>query len=144
MRNLQKKYEPLYAGVCVARRDIIVGTVDPAAHHGGAIKGIPGFWLQAMKNFRTINDFVEEHDFPVLEYLNDITTAYVGDLAGFRLDFHFAPNPYFENTVLSKVFHIRNYVEGAPKKSAAGGESKEGEGAVAVTGGEEEEDEEVS
>ena len=133
MRQLERKYEPLYASVCATRRDVVVGTVDPAAHHAGAPKGIPGFWLTAMKNCRTIADFVEEHDYPVLEYLTDITTAYVGDLAGFRLDFHFAPgNPYFDNEVLSKVFHIRNFVEGAEEKPKE--EGKEGE----------EEEEEVS
>ncbi len=138
-RALEKKYEPLYASVCAARRDIVVGTVDPVVGGGGGAKGIPGFWLTAMKNCRSIADFIEEHDEPVLEFLTDITTAYEGDLAGFRLDFHFAPNPFFDNAVLSKVFHIPNFVEGAPapEKAAAGAAA----GAGAAAAAEEEEDE---
>ena len=127
MRELERKFEPMYAAVCTARRAVVTGEVDPvAAGAGGAVKGVPEFWLRAMMNCRSIADFIEEHDMPVLKYLEDVTTAYVGDLAGFRLDFSFAPNPFFENARLSKVFHIPKFVEGAPEEEAAA-EKKEGE-----------------
>ena len=143
MRALEKKYEPLYAGVCAARRDIVVGTVDPVAGGGGGVKGIPKFWLTAMKNCRSICEYIEAHDEPVLEYLQDVTTGFVGDLAGFRLDFHFAPNPFFDNAVLSKTFHIPNFVEGAPEEEKPKEEAKPGAAAGAqAAGGEEEEEEE--
>jgi nucleosome assembly protein 1-like 1 len=120
MRDLERKFEPLYAAVCAARRSVVTGEVDPvAAGAGGTVKGIPEFWLRAMMHCRSIADFIEEHDVPVLKYLEDVTTGYVGDLAGFRLDFHFAPNPYFENAKLSKVFHIPNFVDGAPEVEGA-------------------------
>ena len=140
-RALEKKYEPLYASVCAARRDIVTGAVDPVVSGGAGPKGIPGFWLTAMKNCRSIADFIEDHDEPVLEFLTDITTAYEGDLAGFRLDFHFAANPYFDNAVLSKVFHIPNFVEGAPAPEKAAAGAAAGAGAAAAAEEEEEEDE---
>jgi fused signal recognition particle receptor len=34
----------------------------------------------------------------------------IGDLSGFKLDFHFAPNPYFDDATLSKTFHIPDLV----------------------------------
>ena len=129
-RDLERKFEPLFASVCAARRAVVTGEVDPVAGAAG-VKGVPEFWLRAMKNCRAIADYVEPHDEPVLKYLTDVTTAFVGDLAGFRVDFHFAANPYFENAVLSKVFHIPHMIEGAPE--AEGG---------AAAAAEEEEDEE--
>jgi nucleosome assembly protein 1-like 1 len=143
MRDLERKFEPLYAAVCAARRSVVTGEVDPvAAGAGGTVKGIPEFWLRAMMHCRSIADFIEEHDVPVLKYLEDVTTGYVGDLAGFRLDFHFAPNPYFENAKLSKVFHIPNFVEGAPApEKAAGGSAGAAAGAGAAAAAEEEEEE---
>ena len=130
MRELERKFEPLFAGVCAARRAIVTGEVDPVEGAGGAggVAGIPEFWLQAIKGSKVLSEFVEEHDVPVLKFLTDITTAYVGDLAGFRLDFYFAPNPFFENAVLTKTFHIPKLVQGAPPApKAAGAEAKEGE-----------------
>jgi nucleosome assembly protein 1-like 1 len=138
MRELERKFEPLYAAVCESRRAVVTGAVDPVASAAaGAVTGIPEFWLRAMMNCRSIAEFIEEHDLPVLKYLQDVTTAYVGDLAGFRLDFHFAPNPYFENARLSKVFHIPKFVDGAPVEKA---EKKEGEEAKAAAAEEEEEE----
>jgi hypothetical protein len=97
--------------VFAKRRDVVVGAVDPCtAPAAGSPKGIPGFWLRAMQNCSSVRDFIEEHDEPVLEYLTDVTTSFIADCKGFKLEFHFAPNPYIEDAVLTKTFHIPNFV----------------------------------
>jgi len=73
-------------------------------------KGIPKFWMYALKNANEdcLMGMLEAHDEPVLEYLNDITV----DLkqpnnTGFTLNFLFAENPFFSNSVLTKEYVLR-------------------------------------
>ncbi|XP_024189975.2 LOW QUALITY PROTEIN: nucleosome assembly protein 1;2 [Rosa chinensis] len=67
-------------------------------------KGIPQFWLTAMKNHKLLAQEITEHDEVALKYLKDIKwyRIYGGS---FRLEFVFQqPNPYFENEVLTKSY----------------------------------------
>ena len=114
VRDLERKYEPLYATIFNKRRDVVTGA--GAADVAGNVKGIPNFWMRVMKNCSAVRDFIEPHDEPVLEFLTDVTSAFVGDLEGFKLEFHFAPNPYFEDAVLSKTFFIKNFVMNVEKE----------------------------
>lgn len=42
-----------------------------------------------------------------LHYLTKLEVEEAEDVtSGYRIDFHFDENPYFENTVLSKEFHL--------------------------------------
>ena len=51
---------------------------------------------------------IQEHDQDVLDSLTNITVDLLdGDCTGFRLNFHFAPNSFFTNEVLSKSYHLR-------------------------------------
>jgi len=73
-------------------------------------KGIPRFWLYTMKNANedTLMGMLEPHDEPVLEYLTDITvTLNQPANTGFTLNFVFAENPYFTNSVLTKAYTLR-------------------------------------
>nr|POE65171.1 nucleosome assembly protein 1 [Quercus suber] len=66
------------------------------------LKGIPEFWLSAMKNSslaETINDRDEE----VLKDLTDIRMEYL-DRPGFRLIFEFADNDFFSNKTITKTY----------------------------------------
>lgn len=38
-------------------------------------KGIPDFWLNALKMAEVVQDMIQEHDEPILKYLKDITTT---------------------------------------------------------------------
>lgn len=50
---------------------------------------------------------IKEQDQEALSYLEDLTCDVLeGDEHGFRLNFHFRENPYFENTVLSKTYRM--------------------------------------
>lgn len=48
---------------------------------------------------------IQEHDEPILKHLEDIKVAFLEqDPMGFTLEFHFSPNEFFSNTVLTKVY----------------------------------------
>ncbi|XP_031574966.1 nucleosome assembly protein 1-like 1 [Actinia tenebrosa] len=83
-------------------------------------KGIPEFWLTAMKNVDMISEMIQEHDEPILKHLQDLRVIFSGPGSdvdnsqyplpipmGFVLEFHFTPNPFFTNTVLTKSYIMK-------------------------------------
>jgi nucleosome assembly protein 1-like 1 len=71
------------------------------------MKGVPEFWLTIFKNVELLADMVQDHDEPILKHLIDIKVRYNEEPMGFILDFHFTPNDYFENTVLTKTYDMK-------------------------------------
>ncbi|CAK1542560.1 unnamed protein product [Leptosia nina] len=71
------------------------------------VKGIPDFWLTIFKNVPKLGDMVQEHDEPILKSLQDIKVEMNDEPLGFTLEFHFAPNEYFENSVLTKQYSMK-------------------------------------
>eukprot|EP00826_Nyctotherus_ovalis_P030882 TRINITY_DN2465_c0_g1_i16.p1 TRINITY_DN2465_c0_g1~~TRINITY_DN2465_c0_g1_i16.p1 ORF type:complete len:278 (-),score=99.62 TRINITY_DN2465_c0_g1_i16:58-891(-) len=64
-------------------------------------KGLPGFWLKAMKNNIEIASHIKQHDEPILKFLTNIRVEKeVGDKR--KVTFMFDPNEWFTNTELSK------------------------------------------
>lgn len=71
-------------------------------------KGIPDFWLTIFKNVGTLADMVQEHDEPILKHLSDIKVKFLeSNPMGFVLEFHFTPNEYFSNSVLTKEYIMK-------------------------------------
>eukprot|EP00475_Leptophrys_vorax_P009542 TRINITY_DN1631_c0_g1_i1.p1 TRINITY_DN1631_c0_g1~~TRINITY_DN1631_c0_g1_i1.p1 ORF type:complete len:369 (+),score=79.29 TRINITY_DN1631_c0_g1_i1:283-1389(+) len=113
---LEAKYQALYEPLYAQRFDIVTGAVEPpaageaaaaeaAAAEGGDEKGVPGFWLTAMKNNDILAEQITPRDESALKYLKDIRWSQLGDeQKGFKLEFHFDVNPYFKNTVLTKTY----------------------------------------
>jgi hypothetical protein len=60
----------------------------------------------AMTRCRKIAAHIREADEPALEYLNNVVLEYLPEFTGFKLFFHFTPNPYFSDAVLSKTFEV--------------------------------------
>uniref|UniRef100_A0A8C5VXZ7 Nucleosome assembly protein 1-like 1 n=1 Tax=Microcebus murinus TaxID=30608 RepID=A0A8C5VXZ7_MICMU len=54
-------------------------------------KGIPEFWLTVLKNVDLLSEMVREHDEPILNFV---------------LEFHFEPNEYFTNEVLTETYRM--------------------------------------
>ncbi|XP_027834838.2 nucleosome assembly protein 1-like 1 [Ovis aries] len=73
-------------------------------------KGIPEFWLTLFKNVDLLSDMVQEHDEPILKHLKDIKVKFsdAGQPMSFVLEFHFEPNEYFTNEVLTKTYRMRS------------------------------------
>lgn len=71
------------------------------------VKGIPKFWLQTIKNCTYNDDLIHECDEEALSYLMDIKVNLINepDLS-FILEFEFASNPFFNNTILTKQYFL--------------------------------------
>lgn len=50
---------------------------------------------------------LEDHDVPILQHLIDITVDLTNNPMGFKLFFHFSPNEYFSNSVLTKEYELK-------------------------------------
>ncbi|KAL6609577.1 hypothetical protein ACP70R_039546 [Stipagrostis hirtigluma subsp. patula] len=118
----QKMYEPLYT----KRYEIVNGVIDvegvtkesadeTSAEQKSADetpaeqkeeKGVPDFWLNAMKNHEILAEEIQERDEEALKYLKDIKWYRISEPKGFKLEFYFDTNPFFKNTVLTKTYHM--------------------------------------
>ncbi|KAL5182866.1 Nucleosome assembly protein 1-3 [Glycine soja] len=112
---LEAKYQKLYQPLYTKRYEIVNGTTEVEE---GAVKetapdneedqekGVPAFWLTAMKNNEVLAEEISERDEGALKYLKDIKWSRIENPKGFKLDFFFDTNPYFTNSVLTKTYHM--------------------------------------
>ncbi|CAO2166143.1 unnamed protein product [Urochloa humidicola] len=106
----QKLYEPLYS----KRYEIVSGMVevDSITKSGDETpteqkeKGVPDFWLNAMKNNEILAEEIRKRDEEALKYLKNITWCRIDDPKGFKIEFSFDTNPFFKNSVLTKTYHM--------------------------------------
>lgn len=69
------------------------------------VKGIPNFWLQALKNCTNHDELIHKCDEEALSYLIDIRVILIKEPdMSFKLEFEFAPNPIFANATLTKQY----------------------------------------
>jgi len=137
VHQLECKYHELYTPIYTKRTTITTGDHEPTdaeaewpsdsededeglseevkekakldeANKNEDVKGIPSFWLTIFKNVEMLAEMVQEADEPVLESLTDITVTFSEkDPMGFTLHFHFAPNQFFTNSVLTKCYEMK-------------------------------------
>lgn len=69
-------------------------------------KGIPEFWLSAMKNQISLAELITDRDEEALRSLTDVRMEYL-DRPGFKLIFEFAENDFFTNKTVSKTYFYR-------------------------------------
>ncbi|XP_026751725.2 nucleosome assembly protein 1-like 1 isoform X1 [Galleria mellonella] len=82
-----------------------VKAIEPAMDPN--VKGIPDFWYTIFRNVSMLCEMMQEHDEPILKCLQDIKVQMHDDPIGFTLEFYFAPNDYFTNTVLTKEYSMK-------------------------------------
>lgn len=70
------------------------------------VKGIPEFWLSAMKNQVSLAEMITDRDEVALKSLTDIRMEYL-DKPGFRLIFEFAENEFFTNKIITKTYYYQ-------------------------------------
>lgn len=128
--QLEKKYFAKFTPLYQKRAEIVNGKVEPTEDEVEAgkaeqedaadaeseppkdseskeeTKGIPEFWLSAMKNQVSLAEMINDRDEEALRPLSDIRMEYL-DRPGFRLIFEFAPNDFFTNKTLSKTYYYR-------------------------------------
>jgi len=82
------------------------------------VKGVPEFWSTVLRSANTTMELIDERDEPILKSLRDITLTYLtpeeakteeypNGTIGFKLNFHFDENPYFNDQVLTKTYKLR-------------------------------------
>ncbi|ONK66632.1 uncharacterized protein A4U43_C06F10370 [Asparagus officinalis] len=118
---LEAKYQKLYEPLYTKRYDIVNGVVEveSVAKENADVtasedkdmeateeKGVPGFWLTAMKTNEVLSEEIQERDEEALKFLKDIKWSRIDNPKGFKLEFFFDTNPYFKNSILTKVYHM--------------------------------------
>lgn len=69
------------------------------------IQSIPDFWLTAFLSHPVLGDLLTEEDQKIFKYLVSIDVEDFKDVkSGYSISFTFSPNPYFEDTKLTKAF----------------------------------------
>ncbi|KAH9611263.1 hypothetical protein KSS87_008936 [Heliosperma pusillum] len=115
---LEAKYQKLYEPLYTKRYEIVNGVVevegvvvneakpDQGEENAAEEKGVPNFWLTALKTNEVLSEEITERDEGALKYLKDIKWTRIDEPKGFKLEFFFESNPYFKNTVLTKTYHM--------------------------------------
>ncbi|XP_063584155.1 LOW QUALITY PROTEIN: nucleosome assembly protein 1-like 4 [Pongo abelii] len=87
-------------------------------------KGIPEFWFTIFRNVDMLSELVQKYDEPILKHLQDIKVKFSdpGQPMSFILEFHFEPNDYFANSVLTKTCKMKSEPDKADPFSFAGPE----------------------
>jgi len=71
------------------------------------IKKIPNFWVTAFVNHPQISAILDEEEEECLHYLTKLEVEEFDDIkSGYRIRFYFDENPFFENDILTKEFHL--------------------------------------
>uniref|UniRef100_A0A1D1ZF83 Putative nucleosome assembly protein C2D10.11C n=1 Tax=Anthurium amnicola TaxID=1678845 RepID=A0A1D1ZF83_9ARAE len=114
---LEAKYQKLYEPLYTKRFEIVNGVAEvdgissgteetPAGDKDVEERGVPDFWLTAMKTNEVLAEEIQERDEGALNFLKDIKWGRIDNPKGFKLEFFFDTNPYFKNTVLTKTYHM--------------------------------------
>ena len=127
--QLEKKYFAKFTPLYEQRAKIVNGSTEPSEEQvkvgeqqdeddedeeeagekevnqdeGKDVKGIPEFWLSAMKNQISLAEMITDRDEAALKSLTDVRMEYL-DRPGFRLIFEFDENDFFTNKTITKTY----------------------------------------
>ncbi|KAK9072404.1 hypothetical protein SSX86_008838 [Deinandra increscens subsp. villosa] len=111
--EIEQKYNEVRKPVYDKRNDII--------------KSVPDFWLTAFLSHPVLSDLLNEEDQKVFKHLTSLEVEDMKDVkSGYSITFNFSPNPYFEDTKLTKTITFLD--EGTTKITATSIKWKEGMG----------------
>ncbi|KAI3820821.1 hypothetical protein L1987_08370 [Smallanthus sonchifolius] len=111
--EIEQKYNEIRKPVYDKRSDII--------------KSISDFWLTAFLSHPALSDLLNEEDQKIFKHLTSLEVEDMKDVkSGYSITFNFSPNPYFEDTKLTKTFTFLD--EGSTKITATSIKWKEGKG----------------
>ncbi len=119
---LERKYEALARPLYEERRQTITGILDrggASAPQVGRRRGIPDFWLGAMRNEPSIADLIAPRDETALQTLRDIKLESLPEgKRGFVIVFSFGPNDWFSNQELRKTYTYARAVDSGDETAA--------------------------
>lgn len=85
--------------------------------------GIPGFWYTTLANNEVCESMIGPKDQEALNFLANITSAELPNRGGFKIEFHFNENPFFENKVLTKTYKTEGSEGASPTDDGDDGEA---------------------
>ncbi|XP_042440114.1 NAP1-related protein 2-like isoform X1 [Zingiber officinale] len=89
--EVEQKYNEIRRPIYSRRNEIILS--------------IPDFWLTAFLSHPVIADLITEEDQKILKYLISLNVEDFKDVkSGYSITFNFSPNPYFEDSSLTKTY----------------------------------------
>ncbi|KAL3813378.1 hypothetical protein ACJIZ3_014646 [Penstemon smallii] len=98
-----------------------------------AIRSIPDFWSTAFLNHPMIGALLTDEDQKIFKHVDSLYVEEFEDIKmGYCITFNFNPNPYFENTKLTKT--IKFFNDGSMTVTGTTIIWKEGKGHVDVSG----------
>ncbi|KAM4818828.1 nucleosome assembly protein 1-like 2 [Thomomys bottae] len=119
--NEEEDYEDYYYDYAIEEEEEEVeeeeeagGAAAPAGEENKEDpKGIPDFWLTVLKNVEVLTPLIKKHDEPILKLLTDIKVklSEPGEPLSFTLEFHFKPNEYFKNELLTKTYVLKSRLD---------------------------------
>nr|KAF6275504.1 nucleosome assembly protein 1 like 4 [Myotis myotis] len=103
---------------------VVIAEKEAEAAEEPAPRGIPEFWFTIFRNVDMLSELVQEYDEPILKHLQDIKVKFSdpGQPMSFVLEFHFEPNDYFTNSVLTKTYKMKSEPDKADPFSFEGPE----------------------
>uniref|UniRef100_A0A803T536 Nucleosome assembly protein 1 like 4 n=1 Tax=Anolis carolinensis TaxID=28377 RepID=A0A803T536_ANOCA len=92
------------------KNKVVIEEKEAGAAEESNPKGIPDFWFTIFRNVDMLSELVQEYDEPILKHLQDIKVKFSepGQPMSFTLEFHFDPNDYFTNSVLTKTYKMKS------------------------------------
>ncbi|CAI9095090.1 OLC1v1030949C1 [Oldenlandia corymbosa var. corymbosa] len=106
--ELLQKFDVLSVKLYNMRCDIVNGDVQVDGVGEGAKeedttdqKGVPNFWVMALKNNDKIPAMITKDDEVFLKYLKDIKVSMVDQHKSFILEYAFDINPFSKNSMLT-------------------------------------------
>ncbi|XP_052789967.1 protein SET-like [Mya arenaria] len=82
------------------------------------IAKIPNFWVTAFVNHPQVSALLNEEDEEALQFLTKVEVQEFEDIkSGYKINFYFDQNQYFENDVISKEFHLNDTGEPSSKST---------------------------
>lgn len=108
---LLMKYQALEKPLWDERRRVL-----GAAEEGVACTNIENFWCQAMCNSSLLREawITGDRDHEALGYLLDVRCNLMEDANSYAFEFEFAPNPFFEEKILTKTYVVDEDGEPGP------------------------------
>ncbi|KAG5897397.1 hypothetical protein JTB14_013489 [Gonioctena quinquepunctata] len=71
------------------------------------ISNIPNFWITAIMNHPDLSALMDESEEDCLHHLTKLEVEEFEDIkSGYWIKFYFEENPYFENAVITKEYHL--------------------------------------
>jgi len=82
------------------------------------IAKIPNFWVTVFVNHPQLSTLLDEDDEEALHFLKKVEVQEFEDIkSGYKINFYFDKNPFFDNDVLSKEFHLNENGEPSCKST---------------------------